>query len=108
MLLHGKRKRMRHVEKLIYKKLREKITDENPKKSLTLDEQLDRLATHGMIIIDKEKAKDILKRCINYIKWMKHYKIKYSSKIPLWAIVELIGDSVAFKVSIFRLRSWRS
>ena len=31
------------------------------KKTLTFDEQLDKLAAHGMIITDREKAKDILK-----------------------------------------------
>ena len=36
------------------------------KKPLTFDEQLDKLAAHGMIITDREKAKDILKR-VNYI-----------------------------------------
>ena len=30
------------------------------KKPLTFDEQLDKLAAHGMIIRDREKAKDIL------------------------------------------------
>ena len=30
------------------------------KKPLTFDEQLDKLAAHGMIITDREKAKDIL------------------------------------------------
>ena len=29
-------------------------------KPLTFDEQLDKLAAHGMIITDREKAKDIL------------------------------------------------
>ena len=38
------------------------------KKPLTFDEQLDKLATHGMIIGDREKAKDILKR-INYYRF---------------------------------------
>lgn len=45
------------------------------KKPLTFDEQLDQLAAHGMIITDREKAKDILKRYIIYIKWMKYYVI---------------------------------
>ena len=30
------------------------------KKPLTFDEQLDKPVTHGMIITDREKAKDIL------------------------------------------------
>lgn len=38
------------------------------KKPLTFDEQLDKLATHGMIITDREKAKDILKR-VNYYRF---------------------------------------
>lgn len=35
------------------------------KKPLTFDEQLDKLVSHGIVITDREKAKDILKR-INY------------------------------------------
>ena len=35
------------------------------KKPLTFDEQLDKLASHGIIISDREKAKDVLKR-VNY------------------------------------------
>ena len=31
------------------------------KKPLTFDEQLDKLIAHGMIVADREKAKDILK-----------------------------------------------
>ena len=38
------------------------------KKPLTFDEQLDKLAAHGMIIRDREKAKDILKR-VNYYRF---------------------------------------
>lgn len=38
------------------------------KKPLTFDEQLDKLAAHGMIITDREKAKDILKR-VNYYRF---------------------------------------
>lgn len=34
-------------------------------KRLTSDEQLDKLASHGIIISDREKAKDVLKR-VNY------------------------------------------
>lgn len=79
------------------------------KKPLTFDEQLDKLETHGMIIADREKAKDILKRVsyyrftgyalqfkqelsgsnyieklhlkryIIYIKWMKYYVIHFGS-----------------------------
>ena len=32
------------------------------KKPLTFDEQLDKLIAHGMVISDREKAKDILKK----------------------------------------------
>ena len=39
------------------------------KKPLTFDEQLDKLTAHGMIITDREKAKDILKR-VNYYRFM--------------------------------------
>ncbi len=35
------------------------------KKPLTFDEQLDKLDAHGMVISDREKAKDILKK-VNY------------------------------------------
>ena len=35
------------------------------KKPLTLDEQLDKLIEHGMVISDREEAKDILKK-VNY------------------------------------------
>ena len=35
------------------------------KKPLTFDERLDKLASHGIIISDREKAKDVLKR-VNY------------------------------------------
>jgi abortive infection bacteriophage resistance protein len=35
------------------------------KKPLTFDEQLDKFMSHGIVITDREKAKDILKR-INY------------------------------------------
>ena len=38
------------------------------KKPLTFDEQLDKLVAHGMIITDREKAKDILKR-VNYYRF---------------------------------------
>lgn len=38
------------------------------KKPLTFDEQLDKLAVHGMIITDREKAKDILKK-VNYYRF---------------------------------------
>ena len=38
------------------------------KKPLTFDEQLDKLAAHGMIITDREKAKDILKS-VNYYRF---------------------------------------
>ena len=38
------------------------------KKPLTFDEQLDKLAAHGMIITDREKAKVILKR-VNYYRF---------------------------------------
>ena len=38
------------------------------KKPLTFDEQLDKLASHGIIISDREKAKDILKR-VNYYRF---------------------------------------
>ena len=34
------------------------------KKPLTFDEQLDKLDAHGMVISDREKAKDILKKVI--------------------------------------------
>ena len=40
----------------------------NLKKPLTFDEQLDKLITHGMVVSDKEKAKDILKR-VNYYRF---------------------------------------
>ena len=36
------------------------------KKPLTFEEQLDKLVTHGIVITDKEKAIDILKK-VNYI-----------------------------------------
>lgn len=49
----------------------------NLKKPLTFDEQLDKLVAHGMVIYDREKAKDILKRCIIYIKWTKYYAIHF-------------------------------
>ena len=39
------------------------------KKPLTFDEQLDKLITHGMIISDREKAKDILKK-VNYYRFI--------------------------------------
>ena len=39
------------------------------KKPLTFDEQLDKLAAHGMIITDREKAKDILKTQTSHIKF---------------------------------------
>ena len=32
------------------------------KKPLTFDEQLDKLIAHGMVILDREEAKDILKK----------------------------------------------
>ena len=32
------------------------------KKPFTFDEQLDKLIAHGMVISDKEKAEDILKK----------------------------------------------
>lgn len=38
------------------------------KKPLTFDEQLDKLEAHGIIISDREKAKDILKR-VNYYRF---------------------------------------
>ena len=38
------------------------------KKPLTFDEQLDKLIVHGMIVADREKAKDILKR-VNYYRF---------------------------------------
>ena len=38
------------------------------KKPLTFDEQLDKLAVHGMIITDIGKAKDILKK-VNYYRF---------------------------------------
>lgn len=38
------------------------------KKPLTFDEQLDKLINHGMIVADREKAKDILKR-VNYYRF---------------------------------------
>ena len=38
------------------------------KKPLIFDEQLDKLAVHGMIITDREKAKDILKK-VNYYRF---------------------------------------
>ena len=38
------------------------------KKPLTFDEQLDKLAVYGMIITDREKAKDILKK-VNYYRF---------------------------------------
>lgn len=37
-------------------------------KTLTFDEQLDKLIAHGMIVADREKAKDILKR-VNYYRF---------------------------------------
>ena len=41
------------------------------KKPLTFDEQLDKLAAHGMIITDRENAKDILKR-VNYYRFTRY------------------------------------
>lgn len=38
------------------------------KKPLTFDEQLDKLSTHGMIITDREKAKEVLQR-VNYYRF---------------------------------------
>lgn len=38
------------------------------KNPLTFDEQLDKLVAHGMVISDREKAKDILKR-VNYYRF---------------------------------------
>lgn len=38
------------------------------KKPLTFDEQLDKLVSHGIVIADREKAKDILKR-VNYYRF---------------------------------------
>lgn len=38
------------------------------KKPLTFDEQLDKLIAHGMVISDREKAKDILKK-VNYYRF---------------------------------------
>ena len=37
-------------------------------KTLTFDEQVDKLAAHGMIITDRGKAKDVLKR-VNYYRF---------------------------------------
>ena len=39
------------------------------KKPLTFDEQLDKLDDHGMIIRDREKAKDILNNCASYSRY---------------------------------------
>jgi abortive infection bacteriophage resistance protein len=38
------------------------------KKPLTFDEQLDKLVAHGIVISDKENAKDILKK-VNYYRF---------------------------------------
>ena len=38
------------------------------KKPLTFEEQLDKLVTHGIVITDKEKAIDILKK-VNYYRF---------------------------------------
>ncbi len=38
------------------------------KKPLTFDEQLDKLVAHGMVISDREKAKDILNK-VNYYRF---------------------------------------
>ena len=38
------------------------------KKPLTFDEQLDRLAYHGIVIADREEARDILQR-VNYYRF---------------------------------------
>ena len=38
------------------------------KKPLTFDEQLDKLIAHGMVISDREEAKDILKK-VNYYRF---------------------------------------
>ncbi len=38
------------------------------KNPLTFNEQLDKLIAHGMVISDREKAKDILKR-VNYYRF---------------------------------------
>ena len=40
----------------------------NLKKPLTFDEQLDKLIAHGMVILDREKAKNILKK-VNYYRF---------------------------------------
>ena len=40
------------------------------KKPLTFDEQLDKLVAHGMVISDREDAKDILK-IVNYYRFIK-------------------------------------
>lgn len=48
------------------------------KKLLSFDEQLDKLSIHGMIITDKEKAKDILKR-LNYYRFT-GYALQFRQK----------------------------
>ena len=48
------------------------------KKPLTFDEQLDKLSIHGMIITDREKAKDILKR-LNYYRFT-GYALQFRQK----------------------------
>ena len=48
------------------------------KELLTVDEQLDKLITHGMIVADKEKAKDIYKR-VNYYRFT-GYAIQFKKK----------------------------
>ena len=57
------------------------------KKPLTFDEQLDKLIAHGMIVADREKAKDIL----NLVKYIseKVYE-KFGKKIELE--VQVIGE----------------
>ena len=39
------------------------------KKPLTFDEQVDKLEAHGIVISDREKAKNILKR-VNYYRFI--------------------------------------
>ena len=52
------------------------------KKPLTFDEQLDKLVAHGMITIDRQKAKDIQKKML----------------LLIWLVLEEIHQKIIFIV----------
>ena len=59
------------------------------KKPLTFDEQLDKLIAHGMIVADREKAKDIptgQRGCTAYPRWSRGRKggIPNSAIAAMW------------------------